>query len=104
MLWAAIDAVNRLVVTNNKVYIIVGTKISNQSNAVLGIWPRVKIKTDKIEENHRPVLGLLKTSLSTLMKYPLLKSSSVIPPPITPNIINEIVESLNYENKMIRRW
>ena len=76
---------------NNKVYIIVGVNISNQSNEVTGICPNENTKIDKIAENHNPVFGFLKISFSTFIKYPLLKSSSVIPPPITPNAIKESV-------------
>src|SRR5690606_36583779 len=85
------EAVRRLVQMNNTVYSMVGTKISNQSNALTGMCPNAKIKMDKTAENQSPVLGVLKVSFSTLMKYPRLKSSSVIPPPITPKATKDRV-------------
>ena len=65
---ATIDAVNLFVVKNNNVYIMDGTKISNQSKPLLGIWPSEKITIDKIAEIHNPVFGFLKTSFKMLIK------------------------------------
>ena len=62
------EAVSLFVEINNNVYMIVGTKISNQSNALAGICPSEKSKMDKMAENHKPVLGFLKVSFKTLMK------------------------------------